>query len=552
MQLKNMGGTKFQLQASGGKGEHITGLKKALISISTTEDIIFHCKNKSTVRTNKMPLFFSSTLFTKLLSDTCPCSRSQYQEYDVICPDFDPDSMAKVLELITTGATNLDAVDQYVYNGILSIIDSLKINVKLEEIWSNAPNTKKAWRDEHVSFSFDSYSQDQRKESFSCKICFKEFYLLFGLQRHMKQHPSMNISEDSGLDLTESDQEEEILSEDLTIDTPNMEDVDLSTLADPSQTHEINKSNIFFCHECSIDVTGVEAFENHMDNHIMEIENEINAPTSSNKKCSADFKSEEEDSAEDYHLNDAKTVVKKQEVKDSWEKIQGSRPSNAAAKHSCPICPVTIPGLNNFFYHIATCHFKQELTKSYTADNPTTCKFCVKSFTTQNHLLKHVVVKHHALKNILPIDIYEKFVDTRLLSYTDFKVEDTNDKNNEDQFQEVKEKWEKTQDDTDCNAALIRSCPICSKKTTKLHLLLIHVGAKHFKEQLFDSFTGQDPKTCLKCEKSFKNNHHLISHLVQLHRALKYIAPKEVYEKLESMRKPNYRRKESMRTRASN
>ena len=74
--------------------------------------------------------------------------------------------MARVLELITTGATNLDSMDQYVYKEFLNIIDSLKINVNLNEIWSNAPTTKKAWRDDQVSSSSDSCSQNQRLNSY--------------------------------------------------------------------------------------------------------------------------------------------------------------------------------------------------------------------------------------------------------------------------------------------------------------------------------------------------------------------------------------------------
>ena len=86
MQLKNIQGSLFQLQASGGKGEHIMGLEQALGSLSTTEDLIFHCKNKSTIRTNKMPLLFSSELFAEVLTDTCHCPSALSQEYDVICP----------------------------------------------------------------------------------------------------------------------------------------------------------------------------------------------------------------------------------------------------------------------------------------------------------------------------------------------------------------------------------------------------------------------------------------------------------------------------------
>ena len=86
MQLKNIEGSMFQLQASGGNAEHIMGLEQALGSLSTTEDLIFHCKNKSTIRTNKIPLLFSSELFAELLTETCPCPSALSQQYDVICP----------------------------------------------------------------------------------------------------------------------------------------------------------------------------------------------------------------------------------------------------------------------------------------------------------------------------------------------------------------------------------------------------------------------------------------------------------------------------------
>ena len=86
MQLKNIEGSRFKLQASGGKAEHIMGLEQAVGSLSTTEDLILHCKNNSIIRTNKMVLLFSSKLFSKLLTETCPCPSALSQEYDVICP----------------------------------------------------------------------------------------------------------------------------------------------------------------------------------------------------------------------------------------------------------------------------------------------------------------------------------------------------------------------------------------------------------------------------------------------------------------------------------
>ena len=90
--------------------------------------------------------------------------------------------MAKVLELVTTGATILDTVDLHIYNGMLYIIDSFQINIKLEEIWSIVPTTKlktqractisktqisrSATDDESISASFDFSSKYERKKSY--------------------------------------------------------------------------------------------------------------------------------------------------------------------------------------------------------------------------------------------------------------------------------------------------------------------------------------------------------------------------------------------------
>ena len=84
MQLKHVGSSNYQIQGSGGQSEHIKGLEQALGSLSTTEDLVLHCQNKSAIRTNKMPLVLNSNLFAKMLTETCPSALSP--EYDVICP----------------------------------------------------------------------------------------------------------------------------------------------------------------------------------------------------------------------------------------------------------------------------------------------------------------------------------------------------------------------------------------------------------------------------------------------------------------------------------
>ena len=75
-------------------------------------------------------------------------------------------------------------------------------------------------------------------------------------------------------------------------------------------------------------------------------------------------------------------------------------------------------------------------------------------------------------------------------------------------FQEVKEKWE---DGKGVNGVLIHHCPICPIRMNRLQHLLGHVGSKHFKQQLLESYAGQGKNTCKKCDKSFGSHNHLVN-----------------------------------------
>ena len=108
----------------------------------------------------------------------------------------------------------------------------------------------------------------------------------------MKQHSSLSKREDSGFDMTDTDQEEKVSNKDLNLETTDnvhmdIQVVNLSNLVNSSPTNEIDKMNLFFCHECSIELTSFEAFEKHMNNHFMEIENKSTASTSSIQKSLA-------------------------------------------------------------------------------------------------------------------------------------------------------------------------------------------------------------------------------------------------------------------------
>ena len=501
MQLRHVGDSRYQVQAPGGIPEHIRGLEQVLGSLSTTEDLILHCQNKSIIRTNKMPLFFNSKLFVKLLTETCHCPSALTQEYDIICPDFDPDSMARVLELITTGATNLDAVDGNVYKGMLFIIDTFQINIKLEEIWSNVQTTKlkiqKDWRtskmsnyvsrsttDDSDSALFDSSSQrmDEIKKSYSCQVCNKEFQLLLNFKKHMKQHLDLVTVADPAFELHVTDQEEEVSKEKLAT-CSEMKDV-----VDTKMTHEIDSNNIFFCYECSTELKSFESFEKHMDHHFMEIDN---AATSQN--IPTDCKTKREDSDEYFRPDDGKTIDKTQEKK-----------RNVKDLLYCPICHTTQTKLSHLLVHVGSQHFKKQIVESYGAQYTTTCNKCERTFPDKGHLLSHIVLLHRALKYIAPNDVYLKLESMRA------------------PYARGKEKKRNSVSKISCNSrpSTTYNCTLCEKKGLGYKNFLYHFGKKHYMCLLKKVHKGMT-SCCGKCAKMHSDDNKLIGHLIIEHGALK-------------------------------
>ena len=108
-------GPLHQLVPYDGKESYKQCLIEAFDSVTYKSDVTFHCQNKAQVKTSKLSLFFSSKLFSKIIGNS---EINQFQDLDILCPDFDPCSMAKVIELVNSGATKLSMGDETVYKGV--------------------------------------------------------------------------------------------------------------------------------------------------------------------------------------------------------------------------------------------------------------------------------------------------------------------------------------------------------------------------------------------------------------------------------------------------
>ena len=110
-----------------GTSAHMKMLSKNLVK--SVPDVRLRCQNRKTISANKIVLSQSSKLLQKIFQRNCEDCLSP-EESDLICPDFEFEALKKVLELVNTGKTFLQAGDKTIWNEIISIIDCLQINIK--------------------------------------------------------------------------------------------------------------------------------------------------------------------------------------------------------------------------------------------------------------------------------------------------------------------------------------------------------------------------------------------------------------------------------------
>ena len=115
----------------------VPGLSNSLGVLSTSEaftDVTIHCKNKIKLKANKLILSYSSKLLKPLLTLNCDLAMFIPVTYDIVCPDFEPEAMRKVLEILYTGETYVDITNLTLYKEIKSILVELQIGMSLPDL----------------------------------------------------------------------------------------------------------------------------------------------------------------------------------------------------------------------------------------------------------------------------------------------------------------------------------------------------------------------------------------------------------------------------------
>ena len=428
-------------------------LTEAFENFNYRSDITIYCQNKRRVKASKISFFFSSKLFSKIIGES---ETKEFQDYDVLCPDFDPDSMAKVIELINTGSTKLSMTGDTVYKGMIDIIQCLQINIQLKDktlsesalnnpapikvdlnnnsarlhelpkmtqkvdslLKPEIPNTddnidlpgimenKKSASVYNDSAYFEIEEENKKVEKgsyilpYSCQTCDRKFQLLIACQRHERKHITIaKTKESTSIEKLQLQQNyEEVFNEQDTADTTiQIETEDLEKM-DP----------YYFCPFCNETFSEYESFNMHFQTH-------SDCKNSSGNQNDVSTRDENE-LGQKYVILEPK--INKAPNQDALIQVQfkGKYKRNAIKEKSfiCPVCQSGKTTNAHLLTHMATNHCREEIDLHYDRTQRE-CRMCGKQSKNYNHLVSHLVTTHQFLAQVLPTSLLKKLHNAKIL-----------------------------------------------------------------------------------------------------------------------------------------
>ena len=429
-------GPLYQLHPCDGNESYQHRLIKAFDSVTYKSDVTIHCLNKTQVKTNKLSLFFSSKLFSKIIGNS---EINQFQDLDVLCPDFDSRSMAKVIELVNTGATKLSINDETVYKEMIEIFQCLQINIQFKEkTFSKSPvikptpievaqnnslrphalpempkqiesmhslkkhainkacteiidlteNNKSASTDDDSAF-FETENVNNRDAKISqisphsCQYCNKKFSLLIALRKHEKKHKAFvkaNGSTSMVAPHKNYEQEMTALKAEVTTIPIKMKKLE---------------NTFYLCPFCDETFAKFELYDLHVKTH--------------NDGCQARVNQGDVLTKDEPNQIIAKLKPNIREVSDVDVQVNRKNKRNKNPQKSviCPVCQIGKTTVRHLLTHMASSHYRKEMYLHYDKTQRQ-CRICGKQFKAHTHLVSHLVTSHQFLAKILPLSPMKK------------------------------------------------------------------------------------------------------------------------------------------------
>ena len=397
---------------------YLTNVAKAIGSLSEQDlymDIIIHCKNKVTLKASKIILSYCSSLLKEIFFLNCECPSSNYLQmtYELICPEFDPDAMKIILELISTGKALISNSN---ISDIKEILHSLQMNT-VASLFTYF---------EELTLDKNTYSENTENEPMFVDMKNPEPEPV-DLQLHQS-------SKSTFLGLDELDKHEMRHKDENTSTATKVESSDHST----SNQCQICKKVFLkledllhhFADCCKSDslagLSKVKSVLTNINDDTAQILNK-NSLSSSNSEKDQLISSEVTDQTiykveTDYSVpkdhdkqikNIGKSPTKRKfiskeplissisfMINTQLNKRQPSKKSRAQ-QFKCHICQHKTYGISNLYGHFALSHFNKKLMAQY-SNKDNTCTFCERKFGSKNGHIQHLVTSHHVLKDRIP------------------------------------------------------------------------------------------------------------------------------------------------------
>ena len=599
--------TKF-LSFQGSKS-HTQNLTKAFDGYKSGEDVTLHCRGKTQVKTNKISLLFSSKLFQKIFETDCDCNTDILQEYNVVCPDFDPNCMAKVLELINYGTTKLSPGDDELRTGMISIIQSFQINIHLEPKTSDNIPQKIADMSVEVKKLLQNMDEDIKNTSLRSQNMDDKIEITS--QKMTEKCDEIRMSESSEImDITMQNMFDSIyigkIPDRLTEIPKSSTDSEIKKI-----TTRVTKLPIpYSCKYCDLRFPLHIGLKQHLKKHLnksklyksvsvveqqqeeQQQEQIVNDQQDSSLLCpfcdelfknlvvyQVHLKNHSDDNSTDrgqteiLMLDDDIDMMDEMEI--NWSETtsqdltygtgQNSKKGGTSFSIKCPVCSSGRATYQDLLVHMVMCHYKEKMNQ-HCDKTQRKCQMCEKQFNTDSNLIRHLVSgKHKVLNKMIPKEMVESLKQIKANIYNKKRQNEmknirrrrTSILNTDICLSQGEEEQKEVLSIIEIPKIIYKSgnrkstnciCPICQCKKPSFCHLIVHIGSVHYKDEV-KKFVNKDTRGCSLCKKTFTVtahvNAHVISHLVQKHKVLSQVLPFELLKELEDMRR-NPRKRHSI------
>jgi len=399
-------------------------------------DVIIHCRGQVPLRSSKIILAKFSRFLKKIFDLGDPWATVT----DLICPDFDPEPVKEVLNLIHRGQSFVNSFE--VYLSMKKVIRTLEINLELTEFRTMRKSkyvkrndamadlamegirgftTEELFKQYKKDFAFLTDNKDKSfvrvhtGDTYDCSFCDQTFPTSRILTRHIMDCLKISYDdifnvrkdEDKGqeestsstkkIKLTEKKETKDLLS----ADEKNPE-AEPKSDAKTEQEAEQDMAE-FICGACNKKFTLLFALQKHMDtkhrplNEISDSSETAPAPTRKRKSDEIEIiedasKSNEEDGQTSVDISTNSSTCSYQDLFNFNE--------DGSPEFACKFCPYKSSSKGNLSIHICNAHFKAEIL-AVNGYNKEKCNSCGKRGTYLQSLVYHIGIGHGVLKKIL-------------------------------------------------------------------------------------------------------------------------------------------------------